>query len=192
MMACAQTGSGKTAAFLLPMIHDLLENPVDDHPGRPQLPEVLIITPTRELAVQIDKEARKFAHGTKLGSMCVVGGHHEGSMLEKLREKSINIIAATPGRLKQCILKEAICLKNLRFLVLDEADRMLDMGFQGDIDEVVQNPLMPPKSKRQTLMFSATFPDAIQKAAATYLADDYLFVQVCVFEYVFKCSTYVK
>jgi len=178
MMACAQTGSGKTAAFLLPMIHKLLEESVDPHMGLPATPEVIVVSPTRELALQITKEAMKFAKGSKLGAYTVYGGTQVGYQRDRLREKNINIVVATPGRLLQFIRDETISLRNLMFFVLDEADRMLDMGFQADIDEIVRHPMMPPKSNRQTLMFSATFPDEIQSAAKTYLKDDYLFLGV--------------
>ena len=178
MMACAQTGSGKTAAFLIPIIHKLLEQELDPHMGVPQIPEVLIITPTRELAMQITKEGKKFAHGTPIGVMSLYGGTSVSYQYDQLREHSINILVATPGRLSQSIRDGRLSLKHLRYLVLDEADRMLDMGFQSDIDEIVMHPMMPLKTKRQTLMFSATFPDDIQLAAKTYLAENYLFCKV--------------
>ena len=130
MMACAQTGSGKTAAFLLPMIHKLLEESVDPHMGLPATPEVIVVSPTRELAVQITKEALKFAKGSKLGAYTVYGGTQVGYQRDRLREKNINIVVATPGRLLQFIRDDTISLRNLMFFVLDEADRMLDMGFQ--------------------------------------------------------------
>ena len=130
MMACAQTGSGKTAAFLLPMIHKLLEESVDPHMGLPATPEVIVVSPTRELALQITKEAMKFAKGSKLGAYTVYGGTQVGYQRDRLREKNINIVVATPGRLLQFIRDDTISLRNLMFFVLDEADRMLDMGFQ--------------------------------------------------------------
>ena len=178
VMTCAQTGSGKTAAFLIPMIHMLLEEAVDPHMGLPQTPEVIIVSPTRELASQITKEAKKFSMGSTLEAITIYGGTNVGHQRDKLRERSINIVVATPGRLLQFIREDAISLRELRFFVLDEADRMLDMGFQGDIDEIVKHPMMPPKSIRQTMMFSATFPDKIQNAAKTYLKKDYLFLAV--------------
>jgi len=178
MMACAQTGSGKTAAFLLPMIHKLLEEGIEPHMGLPATPEVIVVTPTRELAIQITKETLKFAKGSNLGACTVYGGTNVGNQRDKLRERNVNVIVATPGRLLQFIRDDTISLRKLMFFVLDEADRMLDMGFQGDIDEIVRHPMMPPKSSRQTLMFSATFPDEIQNAAKTYLREDYLFLGV--------------
>ena len=146
--------------------------------GVPQIPEVVIITPTRELAIQITKEGKKFAHNCTIDAMSLYGGVSVSYQFDQLRERNINIVVATPGRLSQSIRDGRLSLKNLRFLVLDEADRMLDMGFQSDIDEIVMHPMMPLKSRRQTLMFSATFPDDIQMAAKTYLAENYLFVKV--------------
>ena len=178
MMACAQTGSGKTAAFLLPIIHKLLEEEIEPHMGIPQTPEVIIITPTRELAIQITKEGKKFAHQTTIGVMSLYGGTSVSYQFDQLREQNINIVVATPGRLSQSIRDGRLSLKHLKFLVLDEADRMLDMGFQSDIDEIVMHPMMPLKTRRQTLMFSATFPDDIQLAAKTYLKKTYLFLKV--------------
>ena len=101
MMACAQTGSGKTAAFLLPMIHKLLDEGLEPHMGLPATPEVIVVSPTRELAVQITKESMKFAKGSTLGAFTVYGGTHVGSQRDKLRERNINIVVATPGRLLQ-------------------------------------------------------------------------------------------
>lgn len=178
MMACAQTGSGKTAAFLLPMLHALLEESIEPHMGHPQTPEILIITPTRELTIQIAKEAKKFALNCNIGVMALYGGTNVNYQFDLLRERNVNVIVATPGRLLQSVREKVVSLKDIRFLVLDEADRMLDMGFQGDIDEIVRDPVMPLKSNRQTLMFSATFPIDIQQAAATYLKEDYLFLEV--------------
>ena len=130
------------------------------------------------LAIQITTEAKKFARGSHLGAFTVYGGTSVSYQRDKLREKNINIVVATPGRLLQFIRDETLSLKNLKFLVLDEADRMLEMGFRQDIDDVIKHPMMPPKFSRQTLMFSATFPDEIQTAAKTYLKEDYLFLGV--------------
>jgi probable ATP-dependent RNA helicase DDX4 len=177
MMACAQTGSGKTAAFLLPMLHQLLADGTEPHMGHPQSPEVVILTPTRELAIQITKEAKKFAYKCNLGVMALYGGTDIGYQFDMLRERNVNILVATPGRLLHSVKENVVTFRNVKFFVLDEADRMLDMGFMSDIDELVRNPMMPPKGKRQTLMFSATFPDDVQRAAFTYL-QDYLFLKV--------------
>merc|ERR1712142_355083 len=177
LMACAQTGSGKTAAFLLPIIHKLMESDADACVGAStQSPQCVVITPTRELAIQIHNEARKFAQGSMIKSVVTYGGtsvNHQAAQLGR----GCNILVATPGRLMDYVEKGRIGLKNLKYLVLDEADRMLDMGFMPDIQRFVSSPNMTEKGDRQTLMFSATFPDDIQTAAQEFL-NDYLFLTV--------------
>ncbi|KAG7236090.1 hypothetical protein INR49_001371 [Caranx melampygus] len=146
LMACAQTGSGKTAAFLLPILQQLMADGVAASQfSELQEPEVIIVAPTRELINQIYLEARKFAHGTCVRPVVVYGG---------------------------------VGLEKLRYLVLDEADRMLDMGFEPDMQRLVSSPGMPSKENRQTLMFSATYPEDIQRMAADFLKTDYLFLAV--------------
>merc|ERR1712240_39034 len=177
LMACAQTGSGKTAAFLLPIIHKLIcSNPDPGEGAFSATPQALIITPTRELALQIYNEARKFAQGSTLKTVVSYGGTSTGYQARKL-QAGCNILVATPGRLGDYVDKGKVNYKKLEFLVLDEADRMLDMGFMPEIQKCIDNPDMPEKGKRQVLMFSATFPDDIQKAAQDFL-DDYLFLTV--------------
>ncbi len=178
MMACAQTGSGKTAAFLIPIVHTLLEVGIEPHMGHPQKPEAIIVTPTRELAIQITKEAKKFSFNSNIGCYCIYGGADVGHQSHELREKNINILVATPGRLLHFVRNDYLSFERVKYFVLDEADRMLDLGFMGDVEEIVRNPNMPGKRERQTLMFSATFPEEIQRAAATFLDDDYLFLKV--------------
>jgi len=176
-MACAQTGSGKTAAFLLPIIHKLMETEADAQSGSSsQSPQCIVITPTRELAIQIHNEARKFSQGSMVKSVVTYGGTSVNYQASQL-SKGCNILVATPGRLMDYVEKGRITLSDLKFLVLDEADRMLDMGFMPDIQKCVENPSMPEKTSRQTLMFSATFPDDIQQAAQEFL-NDYLFLTV--------------
>jgi len=177
LMACAQTGSGKTAAFLLPIIHKLMESDADGCAGEStQCPQCVVITPTRELAIQIHNEARKFAQGSMIKSVVTYGGTSVNYQAVQLG-KGCNILVATPGRLMDYVEKGRIGFKNLQYLVLDEADRMLDMGFMPDIQRCVTSPNMPDKGSRQTLMFSATFPDDIQTAAQEFL-NDYLFLTV--------------
>merc|ERR1712142_347819 len=176
VMACAQTGSGKTAAFLVPIIHKLLSSQADAGSGMCVSPQALVITPTRELALQIYNEARKFAQGSTVKPVVVYGGTSTGYQARKL-ENGCNILVATPGRLLDYVEKGRVSFKRLEFLVLDEADRMLDMGFMPEIQKCVENQDMPDKGKRQTLMFSATFPDDIQTAAQEFL-NDYLFCTV--------------
>jgi len=177
LMACAQTGSGKTAAFLLPIIHKLLESGAENNAGTSrQKPQCVVITPTRELAIQIHNEARKFAQGSTVRSVVSYGGTSVNFQAAQL-SKGCNILVATPGRLLDFIGKENVSLEDLRYLVLDEADRMLDMGFMPEVQKFLESPGVPDKSKRQTLMFSATFPDDIQTAAQEFLTD-YLFLTV--------------
>jgi len=177
LMACAQTGSGKTAAFLLPIIHKLMETEADAQIGSSsQSPQCIVITPTRELAIQIHNEARKFSQGSMVKSVVTYGGTSVNYQAAQL-SKGCNILVATPGRLMDYVEKGRITFSDLKFLVLDEADRMLDMGFMPDIQKCVENPNMPEKTSRQTLMFSATFPDDIQQAAQEFL-NDYLFLTV--------------
>jgi len=177
LMACAQTGSGKTAAFLIPIIHRLISSDADPGVGASSAaPQALVITPTRELAIQIYNEARKFAQGSNMKTVVAYGGTSTGFQARKLQQ-GCNILVATPGRLLDNVEKGRVSFKNLQFFVLDEADRMMDMGFMPEIQKCAEDPNMPDKGKRQTLMFSATFPDDIQTAAQDFL-NDYLFLTV--------------
>jgi len=177
LMGCAQTGSGKTAAFLLPIIHKILEDGADPHSGEePQKPEAVVVAPTRELAIQITNEARKFANGTVVRPVVAYGGTSVGFQLSNLF-KGCNILIATPGRLLDFVEKGKVSFENVKFLVLDEADRMLDMGFLPDITKIAMHSSMPKKGERRTLMFSATFPDTVQHMALDFL-QDYLFLTI--------------
>ncbi|XP_041753366.1 probable ATP-dependent RNA helicase DDX4 isoform X2 [Coregonus clupeaformis] len=178
LMACAQTGSGKTAAFLLPILQQLMADGVAaSRFSEVQEPEVIIVAPTRELINQIYMEARKFAHGTCVRPVVVYGGISTGHTIREVL-KGCNVLCGTPGRLMDIIGRGKIGLSKLRYLVLDEADRMLDMGFEPAMRKLVGSPGMPAKENRQTLMFSATYPEDIQKLAADFLKKDYLFLAV--------------
>lgn len=180
VMCCAQTGSGKTAAFLVPLIGRMMkEHP---HPvgsltapfeGECR-PISLVITPTRELCIQIYEESLKLCHRTPHKPWRLYGGEKPKVQLEEMA-KGADMIVACPGRLKDFLSREVIKLDTCQFLVLDEADRMLDMGFEGDIEEIVTH--MPPRENRQTMMFSATFPEKCQKLAMTYLFE-YIWIAV--------------
>jgi len=177
LMSCAQTGSGKTAAFLIPMINVLLKR--DSHvpkgfSNRTAYPMALVLSPTRELTQQIHKEARKFLYCTGLRAVCVYGGSDARGQHFELQQ-GVAILVATPGRLVDFLNRERISLYNCRFTVLDEADRMLDMGFEPQIQEILGGFDMPDDG--QTMMFSATFPTEIQKLAQKYL-DNYIFLAV--------------
>ncbi|XP_072564073.1 probable ATP-dependent RNA helicase DDX4 isoform X16 [Paramormyrops kingsleyae] len=178
LMACAQTGSGKTAAFLLPILQQLMTDAVAANRfSKIQEPEVIIGAPTSELINQINLEARKFAYGTYVWPVVAYAGISTGyTMCGVFR--GCNVLCGTPGCLLDIIGKGKVGLSKIRYLVLDEADRMLDMGFEPDMRRLVSSPGMPPKEQWQTLMFSATFPDDIQKLAADFFKVDYLFLAV--------------
>jgi len=180
LMACAQTGSGKTAAFLVPTIENLYRRQdkreeEKDRYGR-YYPRCIVMAPTRELAQQIHKQARKFLYCTGMRAVCVYGGAKKWDQLKNM-EAGCDIIVATPGRLNDFLNEGKICLSGVQFLILDEADRMLDMGFKPQIMQVVEDFDMPPKKERTTLMFSATFPDEIQRMAESFMVD-YLFLAI--------------
>ncbi|KAI9025880.1 P-loop containing nucleoside triphosphate hydrolase protein [Phycomyces nitens] len=183
LMACAQTGSGKTAAFLIPTCSrifgdaaNLIARPqgFDTHRFKSK-PLVLIIAPTRELCSQIFDEARRFCYRSMLRPCAIYGGAGTAGQLREL-EKGCDILVASPGRLKDFLERGKIDLSDLKYLVLDEADRMLDMGFEPDIREIVERRGM--NKDRQTLMYSATFPKEIRSLARDFLKPDYLFLKV--------------
>ncbi|NXQ90399.1 DDX4 helicase, partial [Nyctibius grandis] len=178
LMACAQTGSGKTAAFLLPIVANMMKEGVTASSFKEQQePECIIVAPTRELINQIFLEARKFVFGTCIRPVVIYGGTQTGHSIRQVMQ-GCNILCATPGRLLDIIGRETIGLHNVKYLVLDEADRMLDMGFGLDMKKLISYSSMPPKDKRQTLMFSATFPEEVQRLAGEFLKTDYFFVVV--------------
>lgn len=182
LMACAQTGSGKTAAFLVPILNQIYEQgPVQVKSNNPrgrnkQYPLSLILAPTRELATQIYEEARKFSYRARVRPCVVYGGADVVSQMRDL-SRGCHLLVATPGRLADMIDRGKIGLDYCKYLVLDEADRMLDMGFEPQIRRIVEEDNMPPTGQRQTLMFSATFPKEIQRLAQDFL-DNYIFLAV--------------
>src|ERR1700744_1843631 len=160
IIACAQTGTGKTGAYLLPVLEDI--NKANKH----QI-STLILAPTRELAQQIDQQVEGFAYFAGISSIAVFGGG-DGIAYEQQRrgiQNNVNIIIATPGRLIAHLTSGVLKLNHLKHLVLNEADRMLDMGFQDDIMKIIS---YLPKH-RQTLLFSATMPGRIRNLAKTVL-----------------------
>ncbi|KAM9328433.1 putative ATP-dependent RNA helicase DDX4 [Pholidichthys leucotaenia] len=178
LMACAQTGSGKTAAFLLPILQQLMaDGAAASSFSELQEPEVIIVAPTRELINQIFLEARKFAYGTCVRPVVIYGGVNTGYQIRELC-RGCNVLCGTPGRLLDIIEKGKVGLSKIRYLVLDEADRMLNMGFEPDMRRLVGSPGMPSRDNRHTLMFSATFPEDIQRLAGDFLKTDYLFLVV--------------
>ncbi len=159
LLATAQTGTGKTAAFSIPILQNLSKNARQSKDIK-----VLILTPTRELAIQIDESIKSYGRNLNLRSLVIFGGVKQGAQEKDLR-RGVDILVATPGRLLDFISQRIISLRNLEVFVLDEADRMLDMGFVHDVKRIVK--LIP--EKRQTLFFSATFPSEIQTLAQSIL-----------------------
>ena len=187
LMACAQTGSGKTGGYLFPILSQAFQNGPSATPAqqggqysgfrqRKAYPTSLVLAPTRELVNQIFEESRKFAYRSWVRPCVVYGGADIGSQLRQI-ERGCDMLVATPGRLVDMIERGRISLANIKYLVLDEADRMLDMGFEPQIRRIVEGEDMPPVSDRQTLMFSATFPRDIQLLARDFLKD-YIFLSV--------------
>ena len=153
ILGSAETGTGKTAAYLLPILHRLINSP------RPRRPRVLVLVPTRELALQVAEQAKQLGTGTGIRSVAVYGGVSLSNQEEALR-RGVDIVIATPGRLLDHVERRNLGFDDLQVLVLDEADRMLDIGFLPDIRRVVK---MLPK-ERQTLLFSATLQPIINLA----------------------------
>ncbi|WP_240724625.1 DEAD/DEAH box helicase [Halomonas borealis] len=160
----AQTGTGKTAAFLISMLAYFLEEETPDG-QKPGAPRALIVAPTRELALQIEKDARALARFTKLNVASVVGGMDYQQQLEGLGE-TLDILVATPGRLLDFHQKRDVDLSQVEVLVLDEADRMLSMGFIPDVKRIIAH--TPKPEERQTFLFSATFTEDILKLASQW------------------------
>ncbi|SHH39145.1 Superfamily II DNA and RNA helicase [Clostridium collagenovorans DSM 3089] len=158
VIAEAQTGTGKTLGFLLPIFENISLN-------REGI-QVLILTPTRELAIQITEEAKKLQEAKNVNILAAYGGKDIGSQLNKLK-RNVNLIIATPGRLLDHIKRKTIDLKQLKTLVLDEADQMILMGFKKEVEEIIRE----TSKKRQTLCFSATMSSDVKKLAYRYMND---------------------
>jgi ATP-dependent RNA helicase DDX3X len=171
LMCCAQTGSGKTCAFLLPVCAALAKSKPQNGNGEKQgaSPRCVVLAPTRELAIQIEIEAQKLCHQIpSVQPVAIYGGVNQRKQIRNLAFGS-DIVVATPGRLTDFVDRSIIKLDKVEFLILDEADRMLDMGFEPQIRKLVLKSGMTPKEKRQTFMFSATFPAKIQLLASQFL-----------------------
>lgn len=161
LLGCAQTGTGKTAAFSIPIIQNLQAKPRT--PGRRPI-KALVLTPTRELAIQIDQSFESYGHLTHLRHTVIFGGVSQQPQTNALNQ-GVDVLVATPGRLLDLISQKLVDLRQLDYFVLDEADRMLDMGFIHDIKRIL--PLLP--KQRQTLFFSATMPPEIAELADSIL-----------------------
>lgn len=163
LLACAQTGTGKTAAFILPVLDKLAQDPSEKI-------RALVIAPTRELALQIDQQIQAFAYFLGINSLAVYGGG-DGDNWEQQKKaltRGADIIVATPGKLLSHMNLGYVDFRGLKYLILDEADRMLDMGFSEDIEKIIKK--LP--SQRQTLLFSATMPSKIKKLAKEILKNE--------------------
>ena len=197
VLASAQTGSGKTVAFLLPLIASIVRQggdarntfgAISDSSRDPARPKALVLAPTRELALQIENEIEKLTFGVPVAensvnnrwSAAVYGGSSARPQLQALAA-GVEIIVATPGRLVDFLTRSPpmLSLSSCQFLVLDEADRMLDMGFEPSLRKIVEGSDLPRREKRQTLLFSATFPQELQNVARkSYLKPKFVSVAV--------------
>ena len=165
LLAGAQTGTGKTAAFGLPLLQHLATNSQEVSNGGPRKPRALILTPTRELATQVHDSLRGYSKYLRIPSACIYGGVGMGNQLDILR-RGVDLLVACPGRLIDHIERRSIDLSGIEVLVLDEADRMLDMGFLPSIKRILAK---LPKQNRQTLLFSATFEESIKQLAMEFM-----------------------
>src|SRR5882762_9383607 len=159
VLGCAQTGTGKTASFALPMIDKLTAGR-----SRARMPRSLILEPTRELATQVEAAFEVYGKHHRLTTALLIGGESFGDQQRKL-ERGVDVLIATPGRMLDLFERGKILLSDVRILVIDEADRMLDMGFIPDVERIVG---LLPKT-RQTLFFSATMPPEIRRLADAFL-----------------------
>lgn len=164
----AQTGTGKTAAFLITIFNHLIRHP-DSGARRPGTPRALVLAPTRELCIQIHKDALALGKYAGLNTVAVFGGMDYEKQKNQLRSQRVDVIAATPGRLIDFKRRGDLDLKHVEVLVLDEADRMLDMGFIPDVRTIVH--ATPHKDRRQTLFFSATLNDDVRRLASSWTKD---------------------
>jgi ATP-dependent RNA helicase RhlB len=161
----AQTGTGKTAAFLIAVFTRCWEMPLQEEPNL-GCPRALVLAPTRELALQIESDAKDLTKYMGERTVCVVGGMDFQKQLDKLEKKPVDLLVATPGRLIDFLDRNKVSLKHVEVLVIDEADRMLDMGFIPDVRRIVYQ--TPHKRRRQTLFFSATFNDEVMRLADSW------------------------
>jgi ATP-dependent RNA helicase RhlE len=165
LLGCAQTGTGKTAAFTIPILQ-LMHLDAQSHPSSGRELQTLILTPTRELAIQIGESIRDYGSNLNLSHHVIFGGVSQVNQVNALR-KGVDIVVATPGRLIDLIQQGHLTLRHIRYFVLDEADRMLDMGFIRDVQRIITK--LP--AKRQSLFFSATMPSEIKHLADVLLTD---------------------
>eukprot|EP00919_Chromeraceae_sp_WS-2016_P038651 GHVR01092294.1.p1 GENE.GHVR01092294.1~~GHVR01092294.1.p1 ORF type:complete len:650 (-),score=189.04 GHVR01092294.1:73-2022(-) len=205
LMSCAQTGSGKTAAFLVPVVARMLTEPPPPLPAMRNrgsrrcraYPVGLLLAPTRELASQIFEETKKWCFNTGIRAVVAYGGSDIGHQIRDL-DNGCDVLVACPGRLLDLLRRGRVFLDLVKYLVFDEADRMLDMGFEPQIREIVLSDefKLPHKKHRQTVMFSATFPKEIQALAGEFMNESYVFLAVgrvgSTHEYIVQTLTFVE
>jgi len=174
LIAVAKTGSGKTLGFLLPLFHRISTKNFPDGVTTTSSSSssvlCLVLSPTRELAIQIQGECVKFGSTIGIRSECVYGGTNAGVQIQQLKQNMPQVVIATPGRLCDLLERKSLSLTKCHFVVLDEADRMLDMGFEPQLKQIMG--VLPDKSLRQTLFFTATWPKAVRKVASKFLRDN--------------------
>jgi ATP-dependent RNA helicase RhlE len=166
LLGAAQTGTGKTAGFTLPLLQRLAAKANASHSPARHPVRALIVTPTRELAMQVEESVRTYGKYINFRSACIYGGVGIQAQIDALR-RGVDVVVATPGRLLDHVQQKTVDLRQVEILVLDEGDRMLDMGFIPDIRKILA--LLP--TQRQNLLFSATFPDEIRKLAGSFMKD---------------------
>ena len=167
LIGIAETGSGKTLAFLVPLLAALMMQ----GPGRGEGVQILVVTPTRELAIQIHKVLEELSNQFQITSACIYGGTSRKDQVRAVRLITPDVIVGTPGRLLDLLSEGVFSLSNVKSWVLDEADRMLDMGFEPEIRQMASAMTDP---RRQTVMFSATWPSSIQTLAGRYLRPNHV------------------
>lgn len=165
----AQTGTGKTAAFLITVFSRFLKKPVSPEDRPLGTPRALVLAPTRELVIQIEEDAKKLGRYCHFNSMAVYGGLHSGKQRTQLLKSPVDLIVATPGRLLDFMQQKVIHLNHVETLIIDEADRMLDMGFIPDVKRIIRK--TPAKNKRRTMLYSATLTTDVLRLASQWMPD---------------------
>lgn len=193
-MCCATTGSGKTLAFLIPLIANLLNEAEVFRPFFPgknacASPLLVILAPTRDLSIQIDEQVYQMTKDTWISSFAIFGGNTFAEQSEQVGKRQIDILSATPGRLLDMVDRCKIGFSFVKCVAFDEADNMLDLGFEKAIREIMLKRDMPERKNRQMVMFSATFPKKIQKLAEKFLKRDFVFIRLGEAGKTTKCIT---
>lgn len=193
-MCCATTGSGKTLAFLIPLIANLLNEAEVFRPFFPgknacASPLLVILAPTRDLSIQIDEQVYQMTKDTWISSFAIFGGNTFAEQSEQVGKRQIDILSATPGRLLDMVDRCKISFSFVKCVAFDEADNMLDLGFEKAIKEIMLKRDMPERKNRQMVMFSATFPTKIKKLAEKFLKHNFVFIRLGEAGKTTKCIT---